>query len=310
MRAAIDSVPDHVHAARLGVECNPHITFRVIREAAALYFEVSDFGGAPHSRVTDTMHYLRELHGIGSRVDGRMSADAPPFIFQCDDNPHHFPSVSWESKFGWHGIRLVPDLYYYHYRGYEDFRPEQVAWADREDKVFWRGSSTGLFQFGLDNIGEMPRYRLARIAKEIGAHADIGFTQVVQARAEDEAAVTQHLHDEGLFKAFVPMPEMTRYRYFVDIDGNANSWNMMQKLRLGACMLKVDSQYQQWFHDRLNPWEHYVPVAEDLSDFAARVEWCRSNAQEASNIALRGRRFATNMTFADEMLRAARAIYL
>ena len=36
------------------------------------------------------------------------------------------------------------------------------------------------------------------------------------------------------------------------------------------------------------PWEHYVPVKMDLSDFEEKIEWIRKNEQDAEEIAQRG----------------------
>jgi hypothetical protein len=114
---------------------------------------------------------------------------------------------------------------------------------------------------------------------------------------------------EGLFKPFLPMAEMARYRYIFDIDGNSNSWNFMLKLRLGCCVLKVESHWQQWFAQRIEPWVHYVPIAQDLSDLHTQIAWCLDNDAECAAIAQRGVRFAEAMTFADEMATAATRIF-
>jgi len=70
----------------------------------------------------------------------------------------------------------------------------------------------------------------------------------------------------------------------------------------GSPLLKVASRhgYRQWYYDRLKPWVHYVPVAADLSDLMARVEWLRANDQQARDIGQAGRDLAISMTLAHE----------
>jgi len=42
----------------------------------------------------------------------------------------------------------------------------------------------------------------------------------------------------------------------------------------------------QWFYDELVPWEHYVPVAHDLSDLFEKIDWLREHDDEARKISL------------------------
>jgi len=47
----------------------------------------------------------------------------------------------------------------------------------------------------------------------------------------------------------------------------------------------------------LEPWVHFIPVTEDLSDLVARVEWANANPAEAAQIAQHGLEFArANLT--------------
>ena len=101
---------------------------------------------------------------------------------------------------------------------------------------------------------------------------------------------------------------MTHYRMLIDIDGNSNSWNALARFRMGCCVLRVESVWRQWFHDRIAPWEHYVPVRADLSDLGERIQWCLDNDEAAAEIAARGRRFALATRFEDEMDAAAQSL--
>jgi hypothetical protein len=133
---------------------------------------------------------------------------------------------------------------------------------------------------------------------------------VAQTRSEHEQQrVIARLKQEGLLLDYISFEQFARFRYLVDIDGNANSWHLMKKLRLGSCVLKVDSDWKQWFDDRLTAWRHYVPVKEDLSDFAEKLQWCRQNLDEAEGIANEGRNFAIRMSFDKEMADAAKKVF-
>ncbi len=135
----------------------------------------------------------------------------------------------------------------------------------------------------------------------------MGLTGVVQAASpEEKQQLLTTLGSDGFMRPFVEFSRFARYKFIVDIDGNSSAWNLVQKLKLGACVLKTGSRWKQWISDRLIPWQHYVPVAEDLSDLEEKSDWCFSNDGEAGQIAANGRALALSLDFAGEMREAAR----
>ena len=52
---------------------------------------------------------------------------------------------------------------------------------------------------------------------------------------------------------------------------------------------------KDYFHDDLEPWKHYVPVATDLSDLREMFHWAERNPIEARAIAETGTEFARQM---------------
>ena len=119
------------------------------------------------------------------------------------------------------------------------------------------------------------------------------------------------LAEADLIGDFVPTNDWGHMKYAIDIDGWTNAWsNLMQRLKLGCCVLKVQSPfgYRQWYYDSLIPWQHYVPVSADLTDLAERVDWVRSNREKARAIAAEGQELAMKMTFDSETAVAIDAI--
>ena len=55
----------------------------------------------------------------------------------------------------------------------------------------------------------------------------------------------------------------------------------------GAVVLKQDSGIVEWWEPLLVPYVHYVPVASDLANLSAAVQWVRTHPDEAAAIARR-----------------------
>lgn len=196
-------------------------------------------------------------------------------------------------------VGLIPDVYYINHHGYAQLRWEAQqhapAWADRKSLVGWRGSVTGSGQYGSPT--DIPRVRMAMICRELAA-ADVKLSgahpTMSSVYSPDE--INAFLAQQELVGEFWHMAHFSTYRYSIDIDGHANAWSFLEKMILGCCVLKVASPYEQWFYDQVRPWEHYVPVREDLSDLAERIDWCRAHDEEARWIAENGRTLATSLS--------------
>jgi hypothetical protein len=80
---------------------------------------------------------------------------------------------------------------------------------------------------------------------------------------------------------WIPRKDMIQYRYILDIDGNASTWDATAwKLNSGSVIMKSDSVWSQWFYNDYQPWVHYVPVNEDFSDIQEKFNWCESHPSE------------------------------
>ena len=79
--------------------------------------------------------------------------------------------------------------------------------------------------------------------------------------------------------------EMINYKYILDIDGNASTWDATAwKLNSGSVIFKTDSNWVQWFYDDFKPWTHYIPVNDDFSDIQEKFKWCEENQQQCEEI--------------------------
>jgi hypothetical protein len=131
----------------------------------------------------------------------------------------------------------------------------------------------------------------------------------VRAKNSEEAKKIQaYVERERLWSAQVPQIDFLNYRFQIDIDGNSNSWSFFVKLLMGSCVLKVVSSWRQWYYNSLQPWHHYIPVQNDLSDLEEKIEWSLANDERARDIAENGRKFANEISFGAEMPRAAAAV--
>jgi hypothetical protein len=124
---------------------------------------------------------------------------------------------------------------------------------------------------------------------------------VVQAADGQAQHQLEHqLHKQGLMAPRLDPWHLALHRWLIEIDGNVNSWGLLWKLFSGCCVLRVTSNRRQWYHHRLIPWTHVVPVAADLSDLAERLQWCKANPDHCAAMAAAAQALAQEVVGAME----------
>jgi hypothetical protein len=205
---------------------------------------------------------------------------------------------------------LVPDRMFLAERCYRPFRKaalRQGAWSERTPTVLWRGGTNGMGEIANSTMSPadpdlMQRIRICLALRE-SPGCDVKLSGIGRNQGTEENR--QRIASLGLIGNKIPPLHWSRVKYALDIDGVTNAWsNLYTRLLMGCCVLKVASPlgYKQWYYDELRPWEHFVPVAADLSDLHERLAWCREHDDEARRIAVAGQLFALRRTRQTELL--------
>jgi hypothetical protein len=211
-------------------------------------------------------------------------------------------------------VTALPDPIFYESGGYAAARAvgleRAVPWRDRAPLLTWRGGTNSQLSFDPD---------LAQVHPELCSQRLLACLMLRGIPGTDVKFAAVHHRDVrpvvfkqlGLVGSSLEQTTWLGQKYALDIDGFSNAWsNLFTRLLFGCCVLKVESRhgFRQWYYDRLKPWEHYVPVAADLSDLVERLDWVRSNDVGCNGIAQQGRRLALEMTLSAATSEAATLI--
>jgi len=91
---------------------------------------------------------------------------------------------------------------------------------------------------------------------------------------------------------YVSLPDHCRYKYLIDVEGVGFSARLKLLFFSGRPVFLQDRPWREFYFDRLEPFEHYIPVRRDLSDLSARLDWAEANPLECSRIAANAQAFA------------------
>ena len=290
----------------LGVACDRHLRLSIHDRSKVLAMPErlisASFSNAINS--FQTIATLCETYPVRNLTSGAGVID-----IEDGSNQGSYPRIAFCSALA--QAELIIDEYYVAHRGYATLRREVEAawipWDEREPKVCWRGSTTGI-QSSIPEEHEwhwrwLPRLHLCDVVHRsyLRDHFDVGVINTVQvenARAKDAILAS------GFMRPALPRLSFINFRYLIDIDGNANAWNgFFGALLMGACIFKVKSPhgFRQWYYDRLIPGVHYLSIKSDLSNLNDAVAWAIEHPDQCSEIARRARNFALSMNYEDEV---------
>lgn len=183
-----------------------------------------------------------------------------PVLSQCSTNEHFdipIPTVDcWDAT--------------------EETKEYLTKWEDKLNKVVFRGTSTGC-ELGNNN----PRIYLHNEGlkhKEL----DIGITRVNQRNRVNQMKVDFHKERKFQVNNYLSMEEQSKYKYILDIEGNAAAYRLGSVFNLHSCNLKYKSKFYLWFEYKLKDKYHYIKV-NNVNDILNEIQYDRRNKEIANN---------------------------
>lgn len=276
-----------------GAETTPVPGFMV--EPYGFLFDVDDKNRSTDIRIENARKTYTPICSFYSSADTRFSDILIP------------PTEDWESATG----MVFPPTFQYTMRNgvvtpkhpprelftEENFKNQIVAWENKVNVAFFRGTATG----GGISIEENQRLRLCALSHEHNRYVGRGGTQLLDAaitgwNARDKKIAGKDMafieptqfHFKGGKQNFVAIYKQASYKYLVYVEGHCASCRYGFMMRLGSVILKVKSTCvadTMWFFPMLQPYIDHVPVKADLSDLMSQIEWCKSHDAECKIIA-------------------------
>lgn len=173
-----------------------------------------------------------------------------------------------------------------------------VNWEDKKEIAVFRGTSTGA---GV-TIETNQRLKLAYLStlrkrdpNDNLLYLDAGITKWnVRPRKLANSPDLQSIDINKLpFKLVDSLnyKQFSEYKYIIHCSGNVAAFRLGSELSMGSVILLVNSEWKLWFSHMIKPYEHYVPIKEDLSDLIHQIKWCKKNDAKCKLISQNARKF-------------------
>lgn len=229
--------------------------------------------------------------------DGRRIMDRPLFTF--NRLPELIGAVLWPLP-GYHDLDCEEFL--------GNLDGHRVDWANKKNGFVWRGHLVGHNLIGkthprgakrrlsalfrpdshtpenypnlLTLLNGFPRYRM--VARYIDdPRANLGFMYRKDLPFETSPAL------QGMLQPRLTKAEMMGYKFILVMGGVDLATSFFWTMNSGSVPLVLDCPFESFGSCHFKPWEHYVPLKADLSDFEERWEWCQDNDAECRAISER-----------------------
>ena len=170
----------------------------------------------------------------------------------------------------------------------------RIPFAERKAIIKWRGRLTGPDYPDADNCHQFPRYHLLKLAAQAPSYIDARITHYDNFPDTESARALRRELDELLGGAVpeVPACDFAYHQSLLSTDGVVATWKRVANSLWTGSTLLLQHRWKQFFYPGLVAWEHYVPVAHDLSDLLDQCAWLRANPERAEQIGRQGRLFA------------------
>ena len=174
-----------------------------------------------------------------------------------------------------------------------------TPWSGRDERLYFRGGCNGPTRGWRGPLWPFyPRKRSNRLSASSSGAIDAGVYDHCDSPKLSplewawDAQMEREMGQHATKKRVEPFGKNCEHRYILHIDGNVASSRLASELFVGSTILKQDSFSSEYFYPLLRPWVHYVPVATNLRDVPAKLQWAKEHPRKAEAIAKAGADFA------------------
>lgn len=197
---------------------------------------------------------------------------------------------------------------------------DDMDWRSKEDKLYWRGSTTGGYardggwrnQHRQRFVTKINAADTAKILQSTGGDGepanwtvkevfrpdyadsfDVKFSEIGQCDPGDCVAQKE-------FFGVAPKAAQSdawKSKFLIDMDGNAFSGRFYAFLKSKSLVYKL-AVFREWHAEWIKPWVHYVPLSLRGEEWIESVRWfagMEEGRREAERVALAGREWANRV---------------
>ncbi|SFT16834.1 Glycosyl transferase family 90 [Sulfitobacter marinus] len=283
-----------------------------------------------HSKTNKTSGALKDILGAGADFDFLLDMQDHRSRSVITDQGHAAPLFNFNRLHERPAGHVLWPLPHYHDIDSPEFLgnldPLRVDWAEKSDRVVWRGGPGNRGRLGQNARGTMIRmhpllrkYKSGEFTRDETLHVlksmqrfrflyryidnprfDLGYTN------SDGFVLQQEPFLADFERPRIPREDFQNYKYIVVLPGNDVGSSLYWSLNSGSVALVVDCAFETFATHHFRPWEHYVPIRKNHGNVEKQLGWCETHQEECREMTLRAAEVCKLLADAD--LRAQIAV--
>jgi hypothetical protein len=264
-----------------------------------------------HSKTNKTSGALQDILAAGADFDFLLDMQDHRSRSVVTDGGHAAPLFNFNRLHERPAGHVLWPLPHYHGIDSPDFLgnldPKRVDWADKSDRVVWRGGPGNRGRLGPKARGAMIRmhpllrkYKSGEFTREETQHVlksmqrynflhryidnprfDLGYTN------SDGFVLEQEPFLADFERPRISREDFQTYKYIVVLPGNDVGSSLYWSLNSGSVALVVDCPFETFATHHFKPWEHFVPIRKNHGNVEKRLGWCDTHQEECRDMAQR-----------------------
>ncbi len=179
-----------------------------------------------------------------------------------------------------------------------DKASKEYKWEDKENKIFWRGAATGDFiEYNIDNIAKLPRLKISLMSVLYPNLIDAKLVNFNDYQGGDSVYKLKKIVKLlfGKENNQVLEKDHLKYKYLLSLDGNsATGMRVPWIMYSNSVLIKQESSKIEWFYSALKPYQHYIPIDNNLENIFKQIQWIKDNPSKVKEIIFNGHNFVKN----------------
>ncbi|MBS3905134.1 MAG: hypothetical protein KGZ39_07400 [Simkania sp.] len=166
----------------------------------------------------------------------------------------------------------------------------RYPWSRKKKSAFWRGQPSDFARLGMwptpyeevaRRYAEMPRYKICLLSNQYPGLVDAGFNQPGFSATSEVIEFIKPFNKDGCSPG-----QHLQWAYLPTLDGFTSTYpGFLWRLLSNSVAFKQESEESQWFYDALIPYEHYVPIKNNMEDLIEKILWAQQHEEECKRIA-------------------------
>jgi len=206
-----------------------------------------------------------------------------------------------------------------HYGYVEGIPSQDKPWSEKKNQAIFRGQFTGRFPAGMNNekASSLSAYEQCQLLQRcrLVYNSAASSSSMVDAKMvfpilDVRKDFPKTINSIDLYEERSSIEEMLGYKAIIMLEGNDVSSGLKWALYSNSVVLTHPPTKTSWaMEELLEPWVHYIPLAEDLSDVEEKMKWVLDHDQEAQAIAHRGKLWISDLVFHPDAVQDEKEIF-